>query len=414
MQKIALSSIELNQPMTKKELERAILLISDLPGIKATANLEKGLQQGFTKVIFETTEGKLVNPNVSFENSGSRYTGIYKASIGIDFKNLSSYGDELKTKYTKSFGDGDLNLLSLAYEAPILYSGLKAGVSTSFLNYELGEQFESLEAEGNSASYSLYLSYPIVRTTKTNLYFKTVWDKSYMSDKQQSSQTDKKSLSALRTGFITNHSDKFLKGGYTYFDLMYHAGKNQIKNSSSYTSDQSSSGAKTHGNFEKVSFNLSRIQRGSEKFFITLTSAGQYSYDNLDSSEKLQLGGAYGVRAYPSGEGSGDNGIKVSIEGKYILASATDVGDIRAIGFFDWGRIKQYKNRGAIPLSSPNTYNLSGWGIGLNFGKPNDFDFTITYAQKNGTNPAADPTTGNDSDGSNKDDRVWFSMKKHF
>jgi hemolysin activation/secretion protein len=36
---------------------------------------------------------------------------------------------------------------------------------------------------------------------------------------------------------------------------------------------------------------------------------GQVAFDNLDTSEKIGLGGAYGVRAYPEGEAYGDQGL---------------------------------------------------------------------------------------------------------
>lgn len=412
--KIVTTSLSQGKPLHKEQLERAILLLSDLPGIKATANLEKGSQKDTTRIIMETKEGNVTNPYVSLDNSGSRYTGVYKLTAGVDFKDPNKNGDEVKLKVTQSIGAGDLNLISLGYSIPIKYSGLKVGINTQFMKYELGEEFKSLNLKGNSKNYSIYSTYPIKRTTQTNLTFKSSYDFAILKDKQNGIESNSKNVQTLRTGLLVNRSDKFLEGGYTYGDIFFNIGDNNIKNTASFNLDQSSMGAKTNGDFKKLTFNVSRIQRGSEKFFLVGTMAGQYSYDNLDSSEKFQLGGAYGVRAYPSGEASGDNGLKSTLEARYIIASGTDIGDIRAIGFYDWGRIQQYKNRGDIVLSAPSSYNLKGWGIGMNFGKPNDFDGAITYARKIGTNPGADALTGNDSDGTNSKDRIWFSIRKFF
>jgi hemolysin activation/secretion protein len=60
-----------------------------------------------------------------------------------------------------------------------------------------------------------------------------------------------------------------------------------------------------------------RIQRVNEKLNLQLLANAQFADKNLDSSEKLSLGGATGVRAYPSGEASGDEGRKLSVDAKY-------------------------------------------------------------------------------------------------
>ena len=50
---------------------------------------------------------------------------------------------------------------------------------------------------------------------------------------------------------------------------------------------------------------------------------GQLAFDNLDSSEKMELGGAYGVRAYPEGEAFGDEGYIATAEARLMLDSLT-------------------------------------------------------------------------------------------
>lgn len=411
--KIVKNIVEPGSVLNKKNLERAILIISDMPGIKAATTLKKGTRKDSTKVILETTEGNLYNPYVTFDNTGSGYTGYYKGVVAIDIKDISGYGDEFQAKYTSSSGAGDLQFLSLAYSSSVLYSGLRAGVKTDILSYELGKEFKSLNLEGSSSNYSVYLTYPICRSTQTNITTKLSYDASNLEDKASGVTTSKKSLDVISASVLANHSDQVLTGGYSYGEITYVRGNNNIKDLTTYTIDQAATGARTDGDFQKVSFNASRIQRGSDKMFIVGSLSGQYSFSNLDSSQKFQLGGAYGVRAYPSGEGSGDHALKATLEARYNLTTSR-IGTVKLIGFYDWGRVQQYKNAYSIPLSTPLAYNLSGCGTGLNFSKANDFDGSLAIAMKIGSNPGANATTGNDSDGTKFNSRVWFTLRKFF
>ena len=52
----------------------------------------------------------------------------------------------------------------------------------------------------------------------------------------------------------------------------------------------------------------------NENLNFKTSGLAQFSNKNLDSSEQLSLGGITGVRAYPSGEASGDQGYKLTTE----------------------------------------------------------------------------------------------------
>ena len=84
----------------------------------------------------------------------------------------------------------------------------------------------------------------------------------------------------------------------------------------------------------------------------------QSASKNLDSSEDFGLGGYYGVRAYPSGEGFGDQGWLVQLEARYQM------GRLAPYGFYDAGHSKTNKT----PFSARgNERDLAGYGVGLRF-----------------------------------------------
>lgn len=185
------------------------------------------------------------------------------------------------------------------------------------------------------------------------------------------------------------------------------------KVASSLTSDQGAGGAKTNGSFEKSSLQFLRIQRVTEKLNLQLLANAQFSNKNLDSSEKLSLGGATGVRAYPSGEASGDEGRKISIDAKYNVKSGTRFGDIIASVFYDYGKIRQYKDTLDISMTTPNEYSLEGWGVALDLISAGRYNVKVGWADAIGGNPGK-TSEGKNSDGRGDLSRYWFLASAQF
>jgi hemolysin activation/secretion protein len=147
-------------------------------------------------------------------------------------------------------------------------------------------------------------------------------------------------------------------GGVTYGSVGVVPGELRLTGESA-TLDRSS-GRRADGGFLKWTLDVARLQP-VERFGITLFGrlAAQKTDQNLDSSEKFSIGGPYAVRAYPIGEGSGDEGVLAQIELRTV------VGAFSPFVFVDGARSKF--NAKADSLLFPpevNTRSLIGAGIG--------------------------------------------------
>ena len=78
LEKIAQGALAKGQAIRMEDLERAVLLIKDLPGITAHASLAPGAAAGSTRVGMDVVEGPLMGGTVSGDNYGDRYTGIWR------------------------------------------------------------------------------------------------------------------------------------------------------------------------------------------------------------------------------------------------------------------------------------------------------------------------------------------------
>jgi hemolysin activation/secretion protein len=114
------------------------------------------------------------------------------------------------------------------------------------------------------------------------------------------------------------------------------------------------------------------------------------------------LGGGSGIRAYPSGEGSGTSGNMANVDLSWQLPSGFGL-----TGFYDIGVIKINADNNYVGASALNSYRLAGTGLTLSRQFQAGFNVKATWARRIGDNP--NPTaTGKDQDGSLQRNRVWL------
>ena len=117
-----------------------------------------------------------------------------------------------------------------------------------------------------------------------------------------------------------------------------------------------------------------------------------------------------GVRAYPIGEGAGDQGWLGNLELRYELPVVSPLGNLQWIGFVDTGQIKLHDSPwpGSVTtFTGNNSYTLSGIGMGLNLTKGTAYAVHFAWATTLGGNPGRS-LTGLNSDGRSDDSRIWL------
>ena len=170
--------------------------------------------------------------------------------------------------------------------------------------------------------------------------------------------------------------------------------------------DEVTGSANTVGAFSKLGYNLGRQQRLNDTDTMLFQFSGQIASKNLNSSEKFSLGGANGVRAYPQGEASGDEGWMLNLEYRRALAP-----QLQGFAFYDAGSVAI--NRNAYLLNADksladNTRALAGAGVGLSAQyKSMQFKATVAWQTQGGT-AQAEPASAT------RNPRFWLQMSDSF
>ncbi|HUH59749.1 MAG TPA: ShlB/FhaC/HecB family hemolysin secretion/activation protein [Candidimonas sp.] len=395
-----LSNLKSGNAVLIAPLETSLLLLSDVPGVNVKSTLVPGASVGASDLIVDVTPGQLVTGNVDVDNGGNRYTGANRMGATVNINDLTGHGD-VATLRALTSGSG-LNYARASYQVQI--DRAKVGVAYASMRYRLGEEFESLQANGTAQIASIYGSVPLIRSRSNNLYAVVNFDAKTFQDKVDSSVTRANKKARVMMASLTgDHRDDFGGGGLSAYAFTWTTGKIGIKGAAALATDAAT--VRSNGHYNKFGFNAMRLQRVTDTLSLYAAMNGQLASKNLDTSEKMGLGGANGVRAYPEGEAYGDQGYVFNLEARALLPrfSERQSGQMHLVGFVDTGRVKLNKNPWAV---EQNRRTLSGVGIGLNWVDNNNFVVKAYYARKLGN---ATATSAPDKSG-----RFWLQATKYF
>jgi hemolysin activation/secretion protein len=390
-------------PVTQPALERKMLLLNDLPGVgEARATLRPGSQVGESDLAVALAAAPLASGSIEYNNQGNYYTGANQLVGNLNLLSPLGLGDMLNAQLTKGF-DG-LEYGRLAYQIPVGSDGFKLEGAYSRTNYRLGKSFSALDSSGDADTYTLDARYPFIRTPNFNLYGQAAYDWRDFQDRVGSfSLVTDKSTRTARLTLNGDARDTALGGGITVFSLGYSDGSVNIETPAARAIDDAT--AQTNGHFDKWNVSALRLQSVSERLSVFVSLSGQKAGKNLDSSEKFFLGGAYGVRAYPTGEAAGDNGYLATAELRYTFSFAALPGVWQPFAFVDTGGVTLNENPFLVGV--PNTRHLTGAGLGLTWVRASDFQVKLTVATRLGSEHSVSSDTDQKT-------RGWVQAIKYF
>ena len=379
-----LAPVQPGEAVSSQGYERSMLLLSDQPGIRVASGLQEGTQPGTTDLSVEVTAARRWVFTAEADNHGTKESGRYRIGGSARWLSPAGIGDNLDLRAMVS-NDSGLVFGRAAYEVPIGSNGWRAGVGLARVNYELGGQFADLDAQGTANVLDFSLNYPLIRQRQQNLFLRLGADFKDLEDEFGAvGFTTKKKVQGLGLGWTWERRDEVLGGGYWASSGTLYRGKLDIRDPQTLAFDQSFGGHRTQGDFTKLTFLV----------------GGQWASKNLDASEKLALGGARAVRAYPSGEVLADEGVIGIVEWRWSYDE-----EFTPFVFYDAARGKLARDPAIF--DGENKLSLRGYGIGISWARPGSFAINATLAWRDGTRPAQ-------TDGGGRNPRLYVQAQKAF
>lgn len=385
-----LGGLKQDQVIKIHSLENALYNLRDIPGIKVAGILSPGEKQGTSDLTVRVADRKQYSFILYSENYGSKSAGRYRYGFQGDY--YDTFGNGGKFTVGLLISNQKQHNYNLSYEMPVGHSATRIGIGFSHADYELGNVFRALGAEGKADTWSLYGRTPLWNTSTSSMSFVYGYNFRKITDElSKYNMTWDKHSHSVNLGF-----DGLVRGNGS--SLTYNVGMTtgtMVPDSDSARAIGEEGG--TTGRFTKGTFDMTGIYAFNHGLDVMLKLSGQKAANNLDSSEHLYLGGARGVRAYPQGEASGDEGILGTIELRYH----TKLKGLTLSTYFDAGHVNIGRAGGEGNMT------LKGWGIGVTYVRPNDWFLRFDYARRIG----GDKLMSADAQSRQ---RMWFILGKIF
>ena len=373
-----------------RTLERATLIVEDLPGITASPVIRPGEALGTGDLDVRLSRTRPIEGSVGYDNHGNRYTGLHRLRANANINSPFMLGDQISISALAS--EVNLALGSVNYSAPLGTSGLRGNVGYSHTEYELGKDFKATQSSGTARVTSLGLSYPIIRSQRANLTVVAATQEKRFKDSRldpatESINTERKSSQTTPIALQFDRRDNLGDGGITFGSATLTHGRLKLDGADDNN---------TRGTFNKFNLDVVRLQAVTPSATMYARFNAQEADKNLDSSEGMSAGGANAVRAYPSGEWSGDVGWLTQLELRHSM------GAYAPYVFYDHSRIKANAKG-----TGNTTRKYSGYGVGLRYQRGSwSADLTMAW-RGNGGRPA---------DLSERDakPRMWLSVMYGF
>ena len=295
------------EPVLREQtLERVLLELNELMGVKVRAVLKPGDLPGTSDLVMDVTESRPYTFSFDSDNFGSRFTGPVRFGLSMSYANIFTLGDQFATRWTRSeYGQDSYTPF---YTVPINSYGTRMKLSYTFLENELKDKLEYLAAGGSLNSVGLELSHLMHKSQTASFSVRTGLDLKSFENEAQGINTTKDNLMNVSLGFEGNLSDSFL--GRTFYDLNFEMGLREGDSSRGLVSR-----AGGHGKIFTTNINVIRLQSAKilNSYFI-LKFQGQMNNTRALSSYLMGIGGMGSVRGYPLSAYQGDKGYNLSTE----------------------------------------------------------------------------------------------------
>jgi hemolysin activation/secretion protein len=381
-------------------LERRLLLLAELPGVRVESLLVPGTAVGTSDLLIDVTPGRRFRGSVDMDNAGNRYTGRYRFGATLEWNEPAGLGDVASLRGVTS-GAG-YSYFRAGYR--LQAGSATVGGSYSTVAYQLGEEFAPLHANGTAQTLSSFVSYPLLRSRRSTLVVALGYDSKTFQDRLETTATiTDRTAQVVTLSLSGEQRDGWGSGGVTGYHVAWSAGNITIQTPAAYAYDAAT--VHSNGSYNKVAYRLMRQQQLTDSLELSAAVDGQVAFKNLDASEKMALGGMYGVRAYPEGEAFADQGYVATLELRLLLPQlfVSLPGRVHLVALYDTGTVQRNKH----PWTTErNERNLSGAGGGIIWAAPDNFLLQAYYAHKLGDDTVL---SGPDAPG-----QFWFQIVKYF
>lgn len=302
------------KPLRTETLERYLLLISDIPGIKISGQLTGMNVYTGTATMALKAEHDLYSLSTAVDNRANLDSAPFQTYLTGALNSILGDGEQLSLTVLATPEIRTQQYFRLSYSTLIGSDGLRATVGGSFAKSKAGDLPANFDFTSQSTGFDATLTYPFIRSISENLIGNVG---AYATQATNDLNGFRFSEDAIRAAFAdANYSLRVnerlsigANGRVTQGIGAFGAGPDDMLHSRLGTKPW----------FFKTRAGANMSYAITEKLGLSASAEGQYSPHSLYASEEISFGGAHFGRGFDTSETSGDSGYGTSLQMQYRL-----------------------------------------------------------------------------------------------
>ena len=342
------------RPLRLATLERSLLLIGELAGVTAQANLRPSATPGASDLEIVASQKRSAF-SLSAHNRSTPSQGRVRIEASAEVHGVVSDFDSHSLRWVTA-ASKRLNLLAYSGDVPLGGNGLKLQLGASASRSEPDTELAASNIDTRSNNFSLGLAYPLLRSRQSNLSLRGGLNGYNNTADIAGSRASEDRIRALRFGLTGDYADGW--GGISLLDLEWSKGLSSLG-----AAKEGDPGVDANPQFSKLTAYAARLQSLGGNWSALLAVTAQHAKDKLPTAEQLGLGGETFLRAFDPSEVIGEKGAAAKLELRYDLGLARFASTLYAYG--DGGSVKRQQADGGYASTA-----LTSAGMGVRVSGP--------------------------------------------
>lgn len=331
--------------ITAEPFERVTLLLSDVPGVEAEVDFAPGTEIGTADLHVTLRDGARSSGEAAFGFSGENPAQDASALWSVNVHNASGRADEVSV----SLGvGGTARNLAIAYTIPT-GTGMSYGVEYRDSRRKVDGVFTPLDIETWAQNVTLSARY-VLRRTST-------------ADRKLDLSYEHVSSGREILGLVSRDVRHRLSAGVSGTASARQDRRVQYAVQGTYGVSLPAGG--DDSTYAKLTGTYSYLYEPVPGTQLNVSANAQVALTGLDASERMDLGGAGGVRGHAPGV-LGDTGVVGRLQVSRIAGRVPLPGIVQVTGFLDGGSV-WLRSPGPAEAESQQRY---GFGLGLSWTLP--------------------------------------------
>ena len=412
----------LHRPVSKAEIESALLQLTDFPGLTVFGVFQPGELVGTADLVLRVQQEKRFNVSYRIDNHGLPETGRWRMRPTVEWNNILGGADHLEVSIQQTYHPKNNLFYSVDYDR-YLGDGVTAGFTWNRNAFNVGGQFKDQNIKGETRQVGGYLKKSWIRSRQLNLSTRLSFTHKKSKTQTRTRVTNLDSLSVFTLEADFDNVDTRFKGidfatvelSHGLNDFLGSMGSHlsALNKPAGYRPSRQAGPPDERyaaGQFNKIFATASRLQTIRPNTSLLLRGEYQWSSDFLVPLEQYAVGGPDNVRAFPPAQALLDEAVFVSVE---LIQNMPFITDVQAFGNRTWGELIQLsifydlavgRLNKPLPNDRHGYQNYKGAGLQMRFNLPGALDARLISAWDLAGNTAAN----------GRKPQIWFDLTYHF